>query len=108
MQMGKGMVKHIRRDEQKEALRDYVAGEAREAPPVFAGRRGVIADIEETAATTFNRWREGRRFPGLTRVVQGAPGAGKSSLLARLQEKWEAAREGGDRSAAARLLRHAL
>ncbi len=93
------MGKHTRCAEQREALRDYVAGEAREAPPVFAGRRGVIADIEETAATTFARWRDGRRFPGLTRVVQGAPGAGKSSLLAHLQKKWEAAREGGDRSA---------
>ena len=90
------MEKHTRRAGQREALRDYVAGEAREAPPVFAGRRGVVADIEATAATTLARWRNGRQFPGLTRVVQGAPGAGKSSLLAHLRGKWEAARAAGD------------
>ena len=76
VQPGGTMGKHTRRAGQREALLDYVAGEAREAPPVFAGRRGVIADIEATAATTLARWRDGRRFPGLTRVVQGAPGAG--------------------------------
>ena len=90
------MERHTQRAVQREALRDYVAGEAREAPPVFAGRRGVVADIEATAATALARWRNGRQFPGLTRVVQGAPGAGKSALLAHMEKKWSAAREAGD------------
>ncbi len=93
------MEEHTRRAGQREALRDYVAGEAREAPPVFAGRRGVVADIEATAATTLARWRDGRRFPGLTRVVQGAPGAGKSALLAHMEKKWSAAQAAEDAGA---------
>ncbi|MCY3794033.1 MAG: ankyrin repeat domain-containing protein [Gammaproteobacteria bacterium] len=44
-------------------------------------------------------WRTRDRFPGLTRLVQGAPGAGKSSLLAHLEKRWSEARSAGDRTA---------
>ena len=92
------MEKHIRFDEQREALRNYVGDQARQVPPVFVGRQLAVEDIEKTAQVTLRNWREGKRFPGLTRVVQGAPGAGKSSLLAHLEKKWEAAREAGDKA----------
>ena len=85
--------------ERRDALRRYISREARAAPPVFVGRQRVVRDIEAAAAATLDAWRAGEDFPGLTRVVQGAPGAGKSSLLAHLRRKWEAARADGDRGA---------
>ncbi len=85
--------------ERRDALREYVGMEARDAPPVFVGRGRVVRDIETAAAATLDAWRAGEDFPGLTRVVQGAPGAGKSSLLAHLRRKWEASRADGDRGA---------
>ena len=93
------MRKHIRADERRVALRDYVADLARQAPPVFVGRQRVVNAIEEAADSTLRNWRNGKRFPGLTCVVQGAPGAGKSSLLAHLAQRWEATRATGDNSA---------
>ncbi len=85
--------------ERRDALREYVGMEARDAPPVFVGRGRVIRDIETAAEMALRAWRAGRGVPGLTRVVQGAPGAGKSSLLAHLRRKWEASRADGDRGA---------
>ena len=92
------MTEQIRLAERRAALRRYVRREARDAPPVFVGRQPVVNDIETTAGTAWEVWREGEAFPGLTRVVQGAPGAGKSSLLAHLRRKWEAARKSGDKT----------
>ncbi len=85
--------------ERRDALREYVGMEARDAPPVFVGRGRVVRDIETAAEMALRAWRAGRGVPGLTRVVQGAPGAGKSSLLAHLRRKWEASRADGDRGA---------
>ena len=93
------MDKPVRTAERRDALRRYVKREARAAPPVFVGRRDVVRDLEKAAAATLDAWRAGEDFPGLTRVVQGAPGAGKSSLLAHLRRKWEAARAAGDTGA---------
>ncbi len=82
--------------ERRDALRRFIRREARAVPPVFVGRQRVVRDIGEAAATALDAWRAGERFPGLTRVVQGAPGAGKSALLAHMEKKWSAARADGD------------
>ncbi len=91
--------KYIPIAEQKRRLRDFCDGEARDIPPVFAGRTEVLADIEKAAEVTLRRWQAGKPFPGLTRMVQGAPGAGKTSLLFHLQRQWEKRRDAGDQSA---------
>ncbi len=50
-------------------------------PPVFVGRETILGDILTTS-------KESAGQPKMTRIVQGAPGAGKSSLLHRMQQKW--------------------
>ncbi len=61
-------------------------------PPVFVGREGILYDLE---AASRRSWKGAGSLvygnPGETCVVQGAPGAGKSSIIVeltnRLQEK---------------------
>ncbi len=59
-------------------------------PPAFVGRAEAIADIESAARLA---WRPGlgHGMPGATRILQGAPGAGKSSILAELESRCLAA-----------------
>lgn len=72
-----------------EGLQDFADAGDREAPPHFAGRRGVQDDIKNAATRCWNRWQNGQnKTPGATRVVSGAPGAGKSSLLMHLEREW--------------------
>jgi len=68
-----------------EAFMDLSEGDA---PPVFAGRDAVLADILSVAASV---WAGGtvasQGKPKVTRILQGAPGAGKSALLAELARR---------------------
>ena len=50
-------------------------------PPVFVGREAILEDILTTAKDSAGQ-------PKMTRIVQGAPGAGKSSLLHEMQKLW--------------------
>ncbi len=50
-------------------------------PPVFVGRGDILKDILTTAKDSAGQ-------PKMTRIVQGAPGAGKSSLLHEMQKRW--------------------
>ncbi len=50
-------------------------------PPVFVGRGDILEDILTTA-------KESAGQPKMTRIVQGAPGAGKSSLIHKMQQQW--------------------
>ena len=61
-------------------LEEFTRQTEKEPPPVFAGREAVIADIEQAAARAPR--------PGGTRIIQGAPGAGKSSTLQYLERRW--------------------
>ena len=99
MRWARPMKTPTRTAERQAALQEYIRREARDEPPVFVGRENAVRDIETAAETALEVWRAKDRFPGLTRVVQGAPGAGKSSLLAHLRRKWNAAREAGDEAA---------
>ncbi|MCY4302592.1 MAG: ATP-binding protein [Aestuariivita sp.] len=67
---------------QKEKLQNFVDDGEKDHPPVFAGRddilQHVLTKIQRTGARKAG-------IPGNTTVIQGAPGAGKSSLLSELE-----------------------
>ncbi len=50
-------------------------------PPEFVGRETILEDILKTSMEQAGR-------PKVTRIVQGAPGAGKTSLLHEMQRRW--------------------
>ncbi len=66
-------------------LRVFVNETEKEPPPVFVGREDLLTDIEVKATTGWEK--HGRGLAGNTIVVQGAPGAGKSSLLVELEKR---------------------
>ena len=54
-------------------------------PPYFAGRKDVIADIEDTCRTMWKNHQAGvTQYKGMTRIIHGAPGVGKTALLGHL------------------------
>ena len=69
----------------REALSKFAKREEKSAPPVFVGRQAMIHEIIERANEGWQNNQQGE--PGQTRIVQGAPGAGKSSLIAELAKK---------------------
>ena len=77
-------------------LRAFAFEDDRLPPPAFVGRREVIADIERAVAEAAAG---GAAVRGRTRLVFGAPGAGKTSLLDELARRWRARAAGGDASA---------
>ena len=74
-----------------EGLRFFSEPSDREHAAFFVGRAGEIEDIERALARALRHAKAGQRSAGATRLIQGAPGAGKSALLARLEEKWSQA-----------------
>ncbi len=72
----------------REGLQAFVDGGDKSPPPVFVGRAELLKDIEGKASLA---WRgagaAAHGIPGVTRIIQGAPGAGKSSLLDRLETR---------------------
>lgn len=79
-------------------LRAFALEDDRLPPPAFVGRRDVIADIEHAAARAAEG---GAAVRGRTRLVFGAPGAGKTSLLDELARRWRARAADGDPAAPA-------
>ena len=69
---------------QRSALQRFIRLREKSPPPVFVGRQAVINDILTIAGQT---WVEKTGIPGNTTVITGAPGAGKSSLLAELENQ---------------------
>ena len=68
-----------------DGLRDFVAESEKSPPPVFVGRTEAIADIEAAARRAWKPGASNQGEPGATRILQGAPGAGKSSILAEME-----------------------
>ena len=66
---------------QRDALQDFVLRGDKSPPPVFVGRDEILKTILSLTELT---GRDGRAPPGNTRIIQGAPGAGKSSVLREL------------------------
>lgn len=71
-----------------DGLRFFSEPSDRERAAFFVGRAGEIEDIERALARALRHAQAGQRSAGATRLIQGAPGAGKSALLAHLEEKW--------------------
>ena len=74
-----------------EGLRFFSEPSDRGVASFFVGRSALIDDIERAAASALRNALAGWRYASATRLIQGAPGAGKSALLAHLEEKWSRA-----------------
>ena len=68
----------------RQGLRNFIGDGDKHSPPVFVGRQNVLADITYASNRAWHNRAVGH--PGETRVVQGAPGAGKTSILKRLEK----------------------
>ena len=70
---------------QREALQDFVDDGAKDYPPVFIGREDLLGEILTKSRRAMERVQAGKQVaPGHTVIIQGAPGAGKSSILHEL------------------------
>ena len=69
----------------KEALVTFAQRGEKSAPPVFMGRQAIMDDIIRRADVGWQNHQSGE--PGNTLVIQGAPGAGKSSIVAELKTR---------------------
>ena len=77
-------------------LRAFALEDDRLPPAAFVGRHDIIADIERAVAQAAAG---GAAVRGRTRLVFGAPGAGKTALLYELARRWRARAEDDDASA---------
>ena len=64
-----------------ERIKEYLRQGEGAPPAVFVGRDDILEDILTTA-------RDSAGQPKMTRIVQGAPGAGKSPLLHGMRKRW--------------------
>ncbi len=70
-----------------DALRHFINNDDRVLNPFFVGRTTILKNIDETVATVLHNRHSQSSLPpaaGLTRLIQGAPGSGKTSLLHKL------------------------
>ena len=67
-----------------EGLRAFVREGDRNRARFFVGREAQIRDIERVCADAFAGFRSGRPLAGATRLIHGAPGAGKTALLSHI------------------------
>ncbi|MCY4593067.1 MAG: ATP-binding protein [Alphaproteobacteria bacterium] len=76
-----------------EGLTAFSRSSDRQLTPFFVGRRDEATDILRQLDAASQRYGSGNPAPaaGATRLIQGAPGAGKSSLLFELARRWDAA-----------------
>ena len=72
-----------------DGLEKFSNADDRQLTPFFVGRTEVLDDIGETCSRAFTLWKEGRPAEGMTRMIQGAPGAGKTAILSFLEEGWK-------------------
>ena len=77
-------------------LQAFALEDDRLPPAAFVGRQDIIADIERAVARAAAG---GAAVRGRTRLVFGAPGAGKTALLHELARRWRARATDGDASA---------
>ena len=58
--------------------------------PYFAGRNDILSQIEDNCVEIWRRQVSGQeQVIAATRVIYGAPGAGKTTTLRHLQQQWE-------------------
>ncbi|MDE2722069.1 MAG: ATP-binding protein [Gemmatimonadota bacterium] len=68
-------------------LAEFVKNDSGEFPPVFVGREDILEDILDQSRHAFKR---GSAPAKNTKVIHGAPGAGKTSLLTELSQRGKA------------------
>ncbi len=71
----------------RKELADFVNRDEGDAPPVFVGRKDVLADILAAADRSWAGLDGVQGRAKDTRIIQGAPGAGKSTILAELARR---------------------
>ena len=73
-----------------QGLKEYVEDSPdRNTPPYYAGRKEILSNIEDACTSIWRCHHEQTQQPkGQTRLVYGAPGAGKSSTLMHLRDVW--------------------
>ena len=71
-------------DEARANLRSFISAQDRARPPIFVGREEIIRKIEDDVAECRSNTDETACF---TRVIHGAPGAGKTSLLTEIRHR---------------------
>ncbi len=72
-----------------ERLEDYIGDQDKNPPPYYAGRKDILADIEDACAQAWNRHMSDKpQRKATTRLIYGAPGAGKTSTLMHLFHRW--------------------
>ena len=76
-----------------EGLRAFVREGDRNRARFFVGREAQIRDIEQVCADAMAEYRAGGKLAGATRLIQGAPGAGKTALLEHLDGLFGAPKE---------------
>ncbi len=79
-------------ERQTAELLDFIRRSSSPPPPVFVGRRNVIHDIESKMPDILKKESGSLRGvwhgePIATRLLQGAPGSGKSSILTELERR---------------------
>ncbi len=66
-------------------LKAFARASDGEPPPIFVGRKDILINIEEVAKEAWHgNHAAAHDMSKSTRIVQGAPSAGKSSLIAEL------------------------
>ncbi|MCY3879028.1 MAG: ATP-binding protein [Rhodobacteraceae bacterium] len=73
-------------------LEKFIESSEGKDPPVFAGRQDELDALSHAAGSTWSLAREvgSRGLSKRTRIIHGAPGAGKSSLLSELARRLHA------------------
>ena len=73
-----------------EGIREFAESSDRDTARFFVGRLEVLDNINHAWQSRMKGWKQGRKkaFSSATRVVQGAPGAGKTSLGVHLEDVW--------------------
>ncbi len=74
-------------------LRDFIEDRDRRPALHFVGREREIAEIEQACGRALRLARRSQAFEGATRLIVGAPGAGKTALLAHLEQRWTNSRD---------------
>ena len=72
----------------KELVKIFSLADERSAAHVFVGREDTIQAIDTNCRIAMWRVERGQAAEGKTFLVQGAPGAGKTSLMSRIKELW--------------------
>ena len=86
-----------------EAMQDRLNKRDRRAPPVFVGREVEIERLWRTVRET-----TGDNTPGMTTVVQGLPGAGKTAILNEFRKRVDGTTLNGRLVVTARIPAHTL